>query len=113
MPFALGEKDQAANIRAWFDWLLLDDDEGLDNLVLLLLHCQQVSGEPDSGYKTHTDTTQDRILNRELTPIMLYPTKVPDEYYRVGLVRSRGEAAYNLMITLFEVERDEKVCTMI
>lgn len=104
------EVDEWNGIEARLDWRhrLGYDEEGQDNL-LMLLHQEQFPREPTSGFPDSVSTTQGRVL----TALMLYPTEVPDEYYRVGSISSAGEAGYSLMRTWFEVERDEKLCTII
>ncbi|KAH8768118.1 heterokaryon incompatibility protein-domain-containing protein, partial [Diaporthe sp. PMI_573] len=103
------------HVVAWLDWIQLDEEKGLENLVMLLLHHKQPSEQPTSDHPKHTDSSNslDETLGCVYTALMLYPTKTKDEYYRVGVVHSRGEAGTKAMRSWFEGEGNEKVCTII
>ncbi|KAG8158538.1 hypothetical protein KVR01_011660 [Diaporthe batatas] len=90
------------NITADLDWRAGHDDEGLENLIMLLLHTRN---PPEQLH----DSSGKRICEA----LILYPTETPGEYYRVGVVHSGYGAACDLMRTWFEGEGNEKICTII
>lgn len=90
------------DITAHLDWCKQQEEEGLENLVMLLLHTQHPS-EPSNN------SGRERVCRA----LMLYPTETPGKYYRVGVVHSWGEAAYDMMKAWFEEKTNEKICTII
>lgn len=112
----LNSGGQYGVVTARLDWFQQgEEEEGLENLVMLLLHYGKLTKQPASSHSSHTDSSDslDETKHLEIEALMLYPTKIPDEYYRVGLVSSYGQAGYNLMRAWFENEGAEKVCTII
>lgn len=122
----LDSEGQHGGVTADLDWYQQgEEEEGLENLVMLLLHYRELIEESVNSHSSHTDSSDtdssdtdssdslDETEQCEIEALMLYPTKIPDEYYRVGLVTSDGRAGYNLMRAWFESEGAEKVCTII
>lgn len=104
------------DLMARLDWYQQgEEEEGLENLVMLLLQHRQLTEQPANSHSNHTDPSDslDEIERNRFEALMLYPTNVPDEYYRVGFISSYGEAGFNLLRAWFERDGAEKVCTII
>lgn len=114
--WTLDSEGQHGIVTARLDWYQQNaEEEGLDNLVVLLLHYLQRIEQPASSHSSHTDSSDslDETEQRGFEALMLYPTKNPGEYYRVGLIYSYSQTGYNLMRACFKSEGAEKVCTII
>jgi hypothetical protein len=110
------EDDKEEYVVGWLDWLQRDkEEEGIKNLVMLLLHYQQPNQQSTRSHSHNLDTSDSmgQTQERVLWALLLYPTENTDEYYRVGSVHSRGQAGYKLMRSWFEDETNKRVCTII
>lgn len=103
-------EDDLPHIVAWLDWLRReeDEDEGLENLVVLLLHCQRFSS-PDTGVLNSKRARRER----DLSALILYPTNIPGEYYRVGMVQSTRQSGHTALRAWFEERGHYKMCTIV
>ncbi|KAK6076710.1 hypothetical protein SCUP234_07105 [Seiridium cupressi] len=101
------------NILAWLGWLSSGEEEGVQNLVMLLLFRYQEESTGDaSSQQNHTDTSisLDEARKPELCALILHPADIPAQYYRVGVIHSEGQAGYNLMRSWFDGSSEELVC---
>ncbi|KAB2103385.1 hypothetical protein AG0111_0g8637 [Alternaria gaisen] len=88
-------KEESDALYITTDWLHNDKEVGLELLVVMLLS----STKPD-----------DETGAPNLRALLLHPADEMKQYYRVGMVASKGPIPYGLMVDWFEDSQDDTIC---
>jgi hypothetical protein len=92
------------------DWIHTEEEVGLENLTLVLLLRFEADDETEADETEVDETEVEETEAPELLALLLHPVDGSDQYYRVGMVKSRGKIAYDVMRAWFKDSREETIC---